>query len=240
MSRRFSASLLSASLLSASRALRVAPSSTRASLGLSAAALPTSRLRGGAHFLSAAAAEAPAVQEKFRSAYTPPAYRIDKLSLNFDIHEVRSPNALQFSDSTCERPSFFVPTLGARAGRSQEETVVTSKLTVLPGDGAGAGVPFDLDGEDLSLRSISLNGTPLSEGTDYALTADGLSVLSPPHTDGFELETVVAIEPHKNTQLSGLYKSSGMYVTQCEAEGFRRITYFQDRPDVMATYEVCT
>jgi len=54
----------------------------------------------------------------------------------------------------------------------------------------------------------------------------------------FVLTTTVSIAPQKNTQLSGLYKSSGMYVTQCEAEGFRRITYFQDRPDVMAKYEV--
>ena len=98
---------------------------------------------------------------------------------------------------------------------------------------------MELDGEDLVLRSIELNGTPLSEGSDYALTPDGLSLLKPPAgTEPFVLKTTVSIEPHKNTQLSGLYKSSGMLCTQCEAEGFRRITYFQDRPDVMATYDV--
>merc|ERR1719163_2660999 len=161
-----------------------------------------SLLRGGASMSTAAAP-----QEKFRLDYTAPPYRIDRLSLDFDIHE--------------------------------EETFVTSTLTVRTEAGANA-APFELDGEELTLKSIELDGKALAEGEDYAVTEDGLSVLKPPQESGgeFELKTVVRIEPHKNTQLSGLYKSSGMYVTQCEAEGFRRITYFQDRPDVMATYEV--
>ena len=150
---------------------------------------------------------AAAPQEKFRLDYTAPPYRIDRLSLDFDIHE--------------------------------EETFVTSTLTVRTEAGANA-APFELDGEELTLKSIELDGKALAEGEDYTVTEDGLSVLKPPQESGgeFELKTVVRIEPHKNTQLSGLYKSSGMYVTQCEAEGFRRITYFQDRPDVMATYDV--
>ena len=97
------------------------------------------------------------------------------------------------------------------------------------------------------MRSISLNGKELVEGEDYVLREDGLTVLAPPRelsldedsvSNSFTLETVVAIKPQENTQLSGLYKSNGMFVTQCEAQGFRRITYFQDRPDIMATYEV--
>ena len=105
-------------------------------------------------------------------------------------------------------------------------------------DGAAAKPPpLCLDGEELTLRSIAMNGKALVEGRDYILGADGeeLTVLAPPAT-GFELAIVVATKPQDNTQLSGLYKSSGMYVTQCEAEGFRRITYFQDRPDIMAKY----
>ena len=152
------------------------------------------------------ATAAPEITEKFRKDYTPPPYRIDSLSLNFDIQE--------------------------------DETLVTSTLTVLPAAGAGEGVPMELDGEELSLRSIEIDGSPLTEGSDYALTSDGLALLRPPHTSAFELKTVVSIAPHKNTQLSGLYKSGGMYCTQCEAEGFRRITYFQDRPDVLAKYDV--
>ena len=74
------------------------------------------------------------------------------------------------------------------------------------------------------------------QGRDYVLGAEeGLTVLAPPKTP-FELSTVVAVKPQENTQLSGLYKTSGNYCTQCEAVGFRRITYFLDRPDVMATY----
>jgi len=141
--------------------------------------------------------------EKFRADYAPPPYRIDKLSLNFDIHE--------------------------------GETIVTSTLSIVPSSSAAG--TLELDGEDLVLESVELNGAPLSEGTDYELTADGMTLKTLP-LSSFELKTVVKIVPEKNTQLSGLYKSSGMYVTQCEAEGFRRITYFQDRPDVMATYEV--
>ena len=76
----------------------------------------------------------------------------------------------------------------------------------------------------------------LVEAEDYTLTQETLTLLRPPAGASFTLRTTVAIKPHENLQLSGLYKSSGNFVTQCEAEGFRRITYFQDRPDVMAKY----
>ena len=135
-------------------------------------------------------------------------------------------------------PPYVIDKISLDFNINEDETLVTATLQVLPGTAAGENVPMDLDGEDVALRSIEIDGTPLAEGTDYALTADGLSLLRPPHTAAFTLKTVVAIEPQKNTQLSGLYKSSGMFVTQCEAEGFRRITYFQDRPDVMAIYDV--
>ena len=64
---------------------------------------------------------------------------------------------------------------------------------------------------------------------------DGLTIAQPPHRP-FTLEIETLVDPQANTQLSGLYRSSGNYCTQCEAEGFRRITYFPDRPDVMAVY----
>ena len=206
--------IAASSMLAPAHALRVAASRGASALHVSSALRPpliaSSRLRGGAsYYQMTAAVEAPAeAQEKFRKDYAPPPYRIDSLSLNFDIYE--------------------------------EETLVTSTLSILPHtEAAAASPPMELDGEELELKSIEINGAALSEGTDYLLTSDGLSLLSPPASaDGFELKTVVSIAPHKNTQLSGLYKSSGMYVTQCEAEGFRRITYFQDRPDIMATYDV--
>jgi len=96
-------------------------------------------------------------------------------------------------------------------------------------------VPLVLDGEDLELLEIAIDGRAL-EAAEYAVEDEHLTVFTPP--ERFELRTVVRIHPETNTQLSGLYKSSGNFCTQCEAEGFRRITWFLDRPDVMARYRV--
>ena len=85
---------------------------------------------------------------------------------------------------------------------------------------------------------VCVCSSPPVQGRDYVLGAEeGLTVLAPPSTS-FKLSIVVAVKPQDNTQLSGLYKTSGNYCTQCEAIGFRRITYFLDRPDVMSTYTV--
>ena len=114
-------------------------------------------------------------------------------------------------------------------------TLVTSTLTVQPQDNA-ADQPLDLDGVSLALLSIELNGEPLAKDA-FTLTYDGLRVFRPPSGATFSLKTVVEIEPEKNTQLSGLYKSGNAYITHNEAQGFRRITFFQDRPDIMAKYD---
>jgi aminopeptidase N len=92
-----------------------------------------------------------------------------------------------------------------------------------------------LHGEDLELHGLKLNGSDLVIG-EFEVTDEGLVVPEVP--DRFELETEVEIQPRANTRLSGLYLSNGIFCTQCEAEGFRRITYFLDRPDVMARYSV--
>ena len=91
-----------------------------------------------------------------------------------------------------------------------------------------------LDGDGLTLVSLKLDGEPLAADR-YAATPDGLTIPQPPNRP-FTLEIETLVDPSANTQLSGLYRSSGAYCTQCEAEGFRRITYFPDRPDVMAVY----
>ena len=96
-----------------------------------------------------------------------------------------------------------------------------------------AGAPLWLDGEQLSLKAIAIDGQPLEEG-EYELTRKGLSITGAP--EAFVLDTEVEISPEDNTALSGLYRSGGMFCTQCEAEGFRRITFYPDRPDVMATF----
>ncbi len=93
--------------------------------------------------------------------------------------------------------------------------------------------PLRLHGEALELTRAALDGRDLAPA-DYELTDSDLTI--PGTGDGFELEIETLVHPDRNTELSGLYISSGNFCTQCEAEGFRRITYFLDRPDVLATY----
>ncbi|MDQ6997378.1 MAG: aminopeptidase N, partial [Mariprofundus sp.] len=92
-----------------------------------------------------------------------------------------------------------------------------------------------LDGHDMALLSIKLDGQTLSPDR-YQLHAQGLNIANAPDT--FELEIITRINPQDNTALEGLYRSGGNYCTQCEAQGFRRISYYQDRPDVMAPFSV--
>ena len=97
------------------------------------------------------------------------------------------------------------------------------------------GAPLVLDGVRLKLHAVSLDGSPLGPA-DYRLTPETLTIPDVP--DAFVLETEVEIDPAANSALEGLYMSGGRFCTQCEAEGFRKITYFPDRPDVLARYTV--
>ncbi|HEY0104512.1 MAG TPA: aminopeptidase N [Rhizomicrobium sp.] len=96
-----------------------------------------------------------------------------------------------------------------------------------------AGTPLVLNGEELKLVSVAIDGRVLGAG-EYALDETALTLHRPP--DAFTLEIVTEISPQNNTTLNGLYTSKGMFCTQCEAQGFRRITYFLDRPDNLAVY----
>lgn len=98
-----------------------------------------------------------------------------------------------------------------------------------------ADAALELDGEDLETVSIAIDGRELAVG-EYEIEGERLVISAVP--DAFTLRTVVRIQPEKNLQLSGLYRSNGVYCTQCEAEGFRRITWSIDRPDVMTSYRV--
>ena len=111
----------------------------------------------------------------------------------------------------------------------EETTRVKSRLEI---DGVG-GKPLVLDGDELKLISLALDGNPLSDG-DYSLDDTSLTIPSPPATFTLDIET--EIRPAENSKLEGLYVSNDFFCTQCEAEGFRRITFFLDRPDVMAVY----
>ncbi|HEV7694240.1 MAG TPA: aminopeptidase N, partial [Hyphomonadaceae bacterium] len=98
-----------------------------------------------------------------------------------------------------------------------------------------ADAPLRLDGEKLLLKSIRIDDRTLGD-QDFAVDAEGLVIFKP--GDAFTLEIETEISPETNTELSGLYISGGRFCTQCEAEGFRRITYYPDRPDVLAKFHV--
>ncbi len=113
------------------------------------------------------------------------------------------------------------------------QTRVRARLQLRP-NSKKAPAPLTLDGDGLTLLSLKLDGAPL-DADRYIASPEQLIIAQPPRGPcTLEIETLV--DPTANTQLSGLYRSSGNYCTQCEAEGFRRITYFPDRPDVMAVY----
>ena len=116
--------------------------------------------------------------------------------------------------------------------KSKTRVISTLKMRLNPESSAGECV---LDGESLDLVSIKLNGKELEE-TDYQLSDKSLVISEVP--DKFELEVITEIHPDQNTALEGLYHSGRLLCTQCEAQGFRRITYYPDRPDVMSIFTV--
>ena len=115
-------------------------------------------------------------------------------------------------------------------------TRVRAQLTVEPREDTAPGTPLVLDGDELRLASIAIDGAPMMLA-GYAADENGLTIVEPPHRR-FILETEVMIQPEGNTRLMGLYRSNGTWCTQCEPEGFRRITYYLDRPDNLAVFKV--
>lgn len=130
---------------------------------------------------------------------------------------------------------FLVDQVALHVDIFAEYTRVSAVLKLRRNPAGQATVPLFLDGVDLQLQSIELAGERLAED-QYQLSETGLEIAEVP--DEFELKTVVHIQPTKNTKLSGLYVSRGNYCTQCESHGFRRITYFLDRPDVLSLFTV--
>ncbi len=119
-------------------------------------------------------------------------------------------------------------------------TRITSRLTIVPNPGRADDFPHDLklDGRKLKLLGASINGEAFSH-TNMAIDDEQLSIdASFVPQAGFVWECVVEVNPTANTALEGLYMSNGMYCTQCEAQGFRKITWYPDRPDVMARFTV--
>ena len=130
-------------------------------------------------------------------------------------------------------PDWLVETVSLDFSLHPMQTKVRATLALKPNPEAAA-APLVLDGDGLTLTGLKLDGTVLPADS-YVATPDSLTIAQAPNRP-FTLEIETLVDPTANTQLSGLYRTSGNYCTQCEAEGFRRITYFPDRPDVMAVY----
>ena len=132
-------------------------------------------------------------------------------------------------------PPFVVDEVDLDFELDEERTLVRAKLAMRRSPDAEPAADLVLDGEGLDTRSVRIDGVPVS-GNRVDIAPETLTVRDAP--DAFVLETEVAVRPGANKSLEGLYASSGNLCTQCEAEGFRKITWSLDRPDVMARYRV--
>ncbi len=145
-----------------------------------------------------------------------------------------TPKAIRLKDY---RPTpYLIDEVGLTFRLSPNATRVVSKMLMRPNPKSKSRGDLRLDGEQLKLILITLDGKILT-AREYACDAASLTIKKVPQKR-FTLEIETECAPASNTSLSGLYMSNGIYCTQCEAEGFRRITYFYDRPDVLAIYRV--
>ena len=133
-------------------------------------------------------------------------------------------------------PDFWIDTIELSIDLHDDGARVESTLAIrrrVNEEGSNKFVPLVLDAEELKLVEVRLNGENLPPER-YKVTDRSLTIQDVPAS--FSVSTVCTIKPQENTALQGLYVSNGMFFTQCEPEEFRRITYFIDRPDVMASY----
>ncbi|WP_299944970.1 aminopeptidase N [uncultured Microbulbifer sp.] len=142
------------------------------------------------------------------------------------------PNTIYLKDYRI--PDYLVDNTHLQFELKPKATLVKSQLKIRRNPAAGVGLPpLLLDGVDLELLSIAIDSMPLSS-EDYEEIPQGISIsVDKPE---FHLEIQNRINPEGNTSLEGLYLSNGMYCTQCEAEGFRKITFYPDRPDIMSKF----
>ena len=141
-----------------------------------------------------------------------------------------APKAIYLADY--QPPGYTTQQTGLHFDIRDGQTTVTATLQVARQDAAAS--QMELLGEELTLVSVELDGRALSSN-EYALSDHSLTLFN--LDEGHEIRIVTQICPEENTALEGLYRSSSMYCTQCEAEGFRKITYYQDRPDVLSKFK---
>lgn len=142
------------------------------------------------------------------------------------------PKAIRLADY--QPPEWLVDKVHLDVSLHPNQTLVTARLALRRNPKGTAGAPVVLDGDGLTLVRLAIDDAPLA-GSSFEVTPDRLTLPNPP-ADSFIIEIETLVDPTANTQLMGLYRSSGNYCTQCEPEGFRRITYFPDRPDVLSVY----
>ena len=132
------------------------------------------------------------------------------------------------------KPAFWIRKVDLSFDLDTAKTIVASRMLIERNADFGPGQALRLDGEGLTLLRV------LADGQSVSFRHEGgqLVIDNPPAAAQFTLELRNTCAPEKNTELSGLYNSGGGFFTQCEAEGFRRITYYLDRPDVMAEFTV--
>ena len=147
---------------------------------------------------------------------------------------MRDPTPVTIHLEDYQPPAFLIPAVDLDVDIHEDFARVRAKLALRRNPKAkDPSAPLVLNGDELELESVAIDGRTLA-ASEYALDDEHLTIAGVP--DAFTLETAVRIEPRKNTKLMGLYASKDGFFTQCEAEGFRRITFFLDRPDVMARY----
>ncbi|MFM2067303.1 MAG: hypothetical protein RLZZ584_2212 [Pseudomonadota bacterium] len=145
---------------------------------------------------------------------------------------MREGNAALVRRQDYTAPSHWIRTVDLSFELEPAKTLVINRMSVEP-NAEQPGAPLRLDGEDINLTRVLVNGASHSFRMDA-----GQLVLEKLPAEPFTLEIRNTCAPERNTELSGLYTSGGGFFTQCEAQGFRRITYFLDRPDVMSVYKV--
>ena len=150
---------------------------------------------------------------------------------------MRNDQAVTVRRADYRPPDFLLDHVALEFDLDPALTYVTATLDVRRNPVVGGAAPLRLDGEDLDLALIAIDGHALPVSA-YQVRDDGLTLRLRTPSNRFQLKTIVRIKPSQNTELMGLFVSNGSFFSQCEAEGFRRITFFPDRPDVMTTYRV--
>ncbi len=147
---------------------------------------------------------------------------------------MRSDQAQPIRLSDYRPPDYLIETVELDILLHPTATRVRATLKLRPNPQGQAGAPLHLDGDELVAMAVQLDGVDLDLAAGLA-TAERLTIETPPQRP-FTLTTETILDPSANTKLMGLYRSGSAYCTQCEAEGFRRITYYLDRPDVLAVF----